>query len=1224
MPRLYIYSFALLILLVSHFRACADPIIAVDTQNRLVIFDSASPNSITIKPITGLNGMFSGVDFRPSNGQLYVFTVNDNQPANIYRINPGTGVATFVTKTSEPVSGFNHAIDFDPVTDKLRVVGAGYINAPNLLIDVDSGQVTTESPLFYPPAYYPQQEEGVTNISALAYTNNVKNATVSKLYGIDIAHDSVVMVNPSGQPSGSVFLNGSLGVDATAFAGFDIQEGSGEAYAVLNPNPSGYSQLYRIDLQVHSQNRAQLVGQIGNTNLLIEDFAIRRAQPRTFQVNSASDAGDGLCDVAECTLREAIDAANAAPTDDTITFNIPNTDPNRNATTGVFTITPQSALPPITDTIVIDGYSQPGASPNTVNQGNNAVLLIEINGANAGENSNGLVLLAMHSIIRGLVINRFGDTGIRMESDPSAHNLIEGNFIGTDAGGTRALGNKNGILIDANPRNLIGGTRPQARNLISGNRENGIVTGNFTFGLGTFENRIEGNYIGTNRHGLAALGNRNGVALIDSTDLTALGGAQPGAGNLISGNRIGVLLQEGRTVANKVQGNIIGADRSGLLPVPNTYCGVEADMQSYYSRDSGNLIGGTEPGEGNIIAFNGSVGVLVSTGESVRIRGNSFYNNGVLAINFNAFNEGTAVPTPNDEADMDSDGGPNGLQNHPTITSANYQDGRLVVSGRLKSTPSTKFALDFFEAGAPNKAGHYEAKRYLNSILLTTDSDGLALFSVDLGESGSQHITATATNEQEDTFEFGSTSEISPAFSIPPGFRFAVNELRIKENIGQAQIIVERSTTTGAATVDFEFTSGTAQDDVDFIAYPNGRSTVSFADGEKSATIPLSIINDTLDEPLESINMRLTNPSSGYGFYTPAATRLFIEDDDASPAVSINGISVTEGNGGSANATFTVTLSKVSAQTIQVSATTYNGSARAPQDYGTTSVRLIFLPGERTKTFSVPVQGDTLNEPTELFYVVLSAPVNAVIGNGRGRGVIVDNDEMPRVSIEDTAIEEGTTQGTSGAQRLAIFKLRLSAPSGRVVKVLYVTENNSALRDRDYIATAGVVAFNAGSTTAYVRVPIVGDTLDEANENFFMIVSPQSGALQQVSRAVGTIIDDDRLPSLSIADAAISEGDLGSRDLTFTVTLSRASGQNILVNYATANGTARSTSDYTASNGTLAFAPGETTKTFSVSIRGDAIVEADETLYALLTGAINTTISKARGKGTVINDDSTE
>lgn len=1209
-PRWSLYFCCFLLVLFS-CSIKADPIFAVDTQNQLVIFDSKTPERTTVKPITGLSGIFNGIDFRPSNSQLYALTVDSNDlPARIYRINPGTGQAAFVTFTSQPILGFWHSIDFDPVTDKLRVVCSG-IDAPSYIVDVDSGQTEKKAVLKYYPAS--NGEENTSNIAGLAYTNNVANAPNTMLWGIDIGRDILVKINPPNYPEGTVFSWGSLGVDTTSLVGFDVQQGTGEAFAILDVE--GSQQLYNIDLQNPYPDRLKKIGMVGSGGSRLMDFAIRRAQPQTFVVNSTSDEGNGVCDATECTLREAIEAANAVLTDDTIAFNIPTTDTNRDATTGVFTITPNRALPQINDTVFIDGYSQPGASPNSVAQGNNAVLLIEINGENAGSEANGLVLFAPYCRVRGLVVNRFGDSGIRLQNDPSTYNIIEGNFIGTDASGTRVLGNKNGVLVDANPYNLIGGTTPQSRNLISANRENGILCGHFTYGLGTYGNRIEGNYIGTDRSGTTPLGNYNGVHLARGAGGINIGGIN--AGNLISGNRRGILLDDSEVNDNKVLGNTIGADVSGLLPLPNTFSGIEVDISDPFGRTSANLIGGVKTGEGNLIAFNGTVGIWINNGDGIEIRGNSIFDNNDLGISFGNYNQGHFIPTPNDESSSDSDFGPNGRQNYPILSSAAYQNGHVMVSGRLKSLASTKFVLDFYDAGQPNATGNYEPRKYLSSTEVITDSSGFVSFTADVGnQAGGTHITATATNQQAETDEFGSTSEISPVLYVLPAFHFSSNEFHVSEDVGKAAVTLERSSTQGSATVDFEITAVTAQAGKDFVNYPEGRGTATFADGESRATIPLQIVNDTLDEPTETINLRLLNPSAGYILAQPIGTRVFIEDNDAQPNLTIYNVGVEESSGVDVNANFRITLSAPSAKTVSVNAIPYESTAKASEDFVAGGIRLVFAPGETVKTFSIPVKGDFIDEATELFYVVLSSPINAGISNGRGRGVIYDNDEPPAISVADVTLKEG-----SAGQRAAVFMLKLSAPSGQLVRVSYSTANNSALRDSDYIATAGVATFGIGSTVAYVRVPVIGDTANEADETFFLNLFVPNNATLEKSQGVGTILNDDSLPSLTLSDASISEGNLGSKDLIFTVTLSALSGQNVTVNYATNDGTARSSSDFVARNGTLSFAPDETSKTFSVAVNGDTQVEEDETLYVLLSGSTNAVISRGRGKGTILNDD---
>ncbi len=166
----------------------------------------------------------------------------------------------------------------------------------------------------------------------------------------------------------------------------------------------------------------------------------------TFTVNSANDVDDGTCDVTHCSLREAIDAANANAGGDTIAFNIPGGGPH--------TIQPTSALPTITDPVIIDGYTQPGASPNTNGPGLglNTVLKIELDGTNAEAGAGplgtgGLVVSAGGSTVRGIVINRFATNVSGIMLDTSDGNVIEGNFIGTDVTGTVALGNHWGVLI---------------------------------------------------------------------------------------------------------------------------------------------------------------------------------------------------------------------------------------------------------------------------------------------------------------------------------------------------------------------------------------------------------------------------------------------------------------------------------------------------------------------------------------------------------------------------------------------------------------------------------------------------------------------------------------------------------------------------------------------------------------------------------------------------------
>ena len=209
--------------------------------------------------------------------------------------------------------------------------------------------------------------------------------------------------------------------------------------------------------------------------------------------------------------------------------------------TGVHTITPATALPAITDSVVIDGYTQPGASPNSLLVGDNAVLLVQIDGSLLGSGSthDGLDVKTNNSGIRGLVIDHFGGAAIQVDG---TGNTIEGNFVGTDPTGAVAQGNSGlaAVLLrefnssDPVSNNTIGGSTPAARNVISGNGGDGVRI-DATAGTG---NVIQGNYIGTNASGTAALPNGD-FGIISSLDQTLIGGLTAATRNLVSGNADG-------------------------------------------------------------------------------------------------------------------------------------------------------------------------------------------------------------------------------------------------------------------------------------------------------------------------------------------------------------------------------------------------------------------------------------------------------------------------------------------------------------------------------------------------------------------------------------------------------------------------------------------------------------------------------------------------------------
>jgi len=361
-------------------------------------------------------------------------------------------------------------------------------------------------------------------------------------------------------------------------------------------------------------------------------IGIRFAAADNYNVINMSDSGTG-------SLRQAILDANAhinVITPDTISFAIPGA--------GVHTITPASALPAITDPLTIDGYTQPGASANTLAVGDNAVLLIELNGMSAA--SSGLTITGGGSTIRGLVINRFAGSngGIFLDS---GNNVIAGNFIGVDPTGSSELGNNGGVFVATGADNLIGGTTPGARNVISGNgpnQANVVVSKIFMSGdpspSGTL---IRGNYIGTNAAGTVAVHpqafqNVPGVSVLVATG-TIIGGTG-GARNVISGNSDGIHTEEGGTspVDLTVQGNFIGVDATGNTALGNFLNGIFFSPPRDRS-DSSLTIGGTAAGAGNVISGNAGDGVLIANSNLV-VQGNRIGTNLAGTLNLGNGNHG--------------------------------------------------------------------------------------------------------------------------------------------------------------------------------------------------------------------------------------------------------------------------------------------------------------------------------------------------------------------------------------------------------------------------------------------------------------------------------------------------------------------------------------------------------------------------------------------------------
>jgi hypothetical protein len=356
---------------------------------------------------------------------------------------------------------------------------------------------------------------------------------------------------------------------------------------------------------------------------------------------------------------------------------------------------------------------------------------------------------------------------------------------------------------------------------------------------------------------------------------------------------------------------------------------------------------------------------------------------------------------------------------------------------------------------------------------------------------------------------------------------------------------------------------------------------------------------------------------SGFGLIEAGAA-LAVSPDSLSKEISINDVTATEGNNGVAKVVFTATLSHASGHIMRVNFNTADNTAAAGSDYVSNSGTLVFNPGETTKTITVLVNGDTVNEADETFFVNLSSPFNATIADGQGVGTIINDDALPSISINDVSTAEGNTETTN-----AVFTVILSSPSGRSVTVNFSTADGTATAGTDYVASSGTLTFNPGETTKTITVLVNGDTVIEADKTFFVNLSNPFDATIADGQGQNTILNDDiPLPAISINDVTVPEGNSGTTTGVFTVSLSRASSQVVTASYSTADGSATAGSDYVSTSGTVTFNPGETSKTITVTTIGDTVVEGNESFFINLTSATNATIADGQGIGTIVDDDS--
>ena len=431
-----------------------------------------------------------------------------------------------------------------------------------------------------------------------------------------------------------------------------------------------------------------------------------------------------------------------------------------------------------------------------------------------------------------------------------------------------------------------------------------------------------------------------------------------------------------------------------------------------------------------------------------------------------------------------------------------------------------------------------------------------------------------------------------------------------EDGAGATVMVTMTPAPAAAVNVLLTKTNGTGTTDGDYSGVP---SDLAFSPTNTSVTFTVTAASDSKDEPSKSVTLSFGTLPTGVTAGSTATAIVTLVDDDNPPELSIGAASATEGSA----ITFTVTLSAASENMVTVSYATSlqtGDKAAGSGDFTAESGALTFAAGDTAQTFTVSTTGDSTAEEDETFTVTLSSASNATIpaGGGTATGTINDDDVDPTLSIADASGTEGSA---------ITFTVTLSEASGKIVTVSYATSlqtGDKAAGSGDFTAESGALTFAAGDTAKTFTVNTTDDSNDENDDTFTVTLSGESNATISAAEgtATGTITDNDSAPGLSIADASATEGSA----VSFTVTLTAASDNTIMVTYATSVDTAES-GDFTAESGTLTFAAGDTAKTFTVSTTEDSTAEENETFTVTLSSASNATIPDPTATGTINDDD---
>lgn len=917
-------------------------------------------------------------------------------------------------------------------------------------------------------------------------------------------------------------------------------------------------------------------------------FAANSAMAATFTVTSTLDVGPG-------SLRQAITDANATPEIDTIAFNIPG------AAGAVRTIALLTELPAITSPISIDGYTQPGATANSLAVGNNAQLLIEISGNNIVDD--GIQLDTNDSLVRGLVLNRFlGDAitiGEGGDASVGKRNAIIGCFIGTDVTGAADAGNLgDGVSIfDADSdSNSIGTSEAANRNLISGNGANGIeVRGD--------RNVIVNNHIGTDRSGTADLGNDDNGVFISGAD-NIVGNANEASRNVISGNtsvgaiEAGVFIMGAGATGNSVSGNFIGVNASGTVRAQSGLAALPLELSngtgvSIMGGATNNIIGGGM-GEGNVISGNTTAGVLISdpntSDNTVRqnfigpdVNGNAVFFtvtapavgarptlSQAVGVQIQLAATRNAISGAAGAGNVISGNANAGIVIQNAGTSENFVGGNYIGTNVAGNGPLP---------GPTNPEAVQDTGIHLR-LMARFNTIGIGFENVDLPHYGN----VIAFNDNDGVL-IGGTSQAAADLTDANSIRFnSIFSNGGADNIGLG---INVDAAVQGVSGPFEGVEGRRPFNVDV----------------------------TMNDPAKGDDDTGPNNEQNHPILESART--------GSSGTVVRGTI-------NAERLVTLIIDFYANQTPQGGSE--NGRACDPSDMGEgerhVGALLVRTDSMGDASFAFALRGSTSRGE------FITATATKIAGGEEASQPSPSTGEFSNcVEVITPGILQLATninEQSEGASTATVIVTRTFGSDG-TVSVPVIVSSSTATRGIDYLVSTNplpgvavtrdtppgqdtvTLTFAPGETVRAFQITLIDDNLDDDNEGInFRLGTPVGATLAGPNRGSLLIQDNDATPTLTINDVSVVEGDRGAINAVFTVRMTSASSRTVTVDFRTADGSAKARSDYKPQSGRLSFASGVATQTITVPVLGEMREERNEFFQVILSGAVNARIKDNR------------